>query len=279
MKKVAFVLMLLVPVLFSCGKKGEKSNDHTNNDTTKAVVVIDSLAFEADTFHVIEKEKKCPNDNCSSVDLYYEKIRIPMKSVHDSINMYIDTLVWGVLAELGGEEFKYDMKKRAEAFFTSKREIEADNNESGAPWDFELRLNIFRPCNEIFTVSSSWGGYTGGAHGNYTTQTTSFFTNTGKVVTMNDLFNNMEAVNKMGLKYFKQDNQLDVNVDCSEQGWDFTDEDFQLNENFDIGTEAITWQFNSYEIGPYVAGAPSVTIPMKELAGYMRVKFTDIAIK
>lgn len=279
MKKVIAVLLLLIPLIFSCGKKSNKVEVGPKTDTSKTNIVVDSLAFEVDTFHVVEKEKKCPNGDCGSVDLYYEKIRVPMKPVHDSINRYIDTLVMMALMEMGGDEFKYDLKKRAEAFFATKREFEAEDTESGGAWDFELHLSIFRPCNEIFTVSAGWGGYTGGAHGNYSSLTSSFFTSSGKIVSMADLFNNIEAVNKIGLKYFKKDNGLDEEIDCMDQGWDFTDADFRLNENFDITTAGITWQFNSYEIGPYSAGAPSVTIPMKELSGYMKVKLTDVEIK
>ncbi len=279
MRKLISILFISVPILFSCGKKAKESDNNKNNNTTKTAVVLDSLAFEVDTFRVKETEKKCPNDDCGTVDLYYERIRKPMKPVHDSINMYIDTLVLMALREMGGDEYKYDLKKRADAFFAMKREMEADDNESGGSWDFNLNVDIFRSCNEIFTVSSGWGGYTGGAHGNYSSQTTCFFVSTGKVVTMRDIFKDLAAVNKIGVKYFKNDNGLDADIDCNDQGWDFTDEDFQLNENFDINSESITWQFDSYEIGPYAAGAPSVKIPMKELSGYMKVKFTDVEVK
>lgn len=278
MKNIIYILFASFILLFSCGKKSKDTDTVKNTDTTKTVLT-DSLSFEVDTFHVVEKEKKCPNDDCGSVDLYYERIRTCLKPVHDSVNQYIDTLVWMALSDMGGEEFKYDLNKRAESFFATKREFEADDMESGGPWDYTLNVSIFRPCNEVFSVSSGWGGYTGGAHGNYSSETACFFTSTGKRIVMADLFKDMDAVNKLGLKYFKKDNGLDEKIDCIEQGWDFSDEDFKLNENFDISTETITWQFNSYEIGPYAAGAPSVTIPLKELSDNMKVKFTEIAVK
>lgn len=264
--------------MIGCGKKNAPTNDASPKDSVKTEVKIDSLAFEVDTFSCREKEAKCPNNDCGSVDLYYERIKTCLKPVHDSVNRYVDTLVLDMLMMMGGDEYKYDLKKRALAFFGSKREFEADDMESGGGWDYEMTLSIVRPVNEVICVSSGSGGYTGGAHPNYQSGTANFFVSNGKRVQMTDLFNDIPAVNKIGLKYFKKDNQLDEKVDCMDQGWDFSDEDFALNENFDISTTAITWQFNSYEIGPYAAGAPSVTIPIKELDKYLKVKFTDVVI-
>jgi len=278
MKKTLYILPAFIFLMVSCGKKNTTNNTTNSTDTTKTTVKIDSLVFEVDTFHCVEKETKCPNGDCGNVDLYYERIKTCLKPVHDSVNMYVDTLVMDMLMLMGGDEFKYDLKKRALAFFATKREFEGDDMESGGAWDYEMNLSIVRSVNEVISVSSGSGGYTGGAHPNYESATAHFFVSNGKRVKMNDLFKDIDAVNKIGLKYFKKDNQIEEEVDCMDQGWDFSDEDFALNENFDITTESITWQFNSYEIGPYAAGAPSVTIPMNELNKYLKVKFTEVVI-
>ncbi len=279
MKKLQYILPIIVMIMIGCGKKNNTNSDNkTPGDTTKTTVKIDSLAFEVDTFHCVEKETKCPNDDCGNVDLYYERIKTCLKPVHDSVNRYVDTLVLDMMDMMGGDEYKYDLKKRAFAFFETKRGFEAEDMESGGAWDYQMSLSITRSVNEIICVSSGSGGYTGGAHPNYESFTANFFVSTGKRVRMDDIFKDMDAVNKIGLIYFKKDNQLEADIDCMEQGWDFNDKNFTLNENFDISTESITWQFNSYEIGPYAAGAPSVTIPIKEIEKYMKVKFTDVVI-
>jgi hypothetical protein len=277
MKRIPFI-MIAVLLIAGCGKKATPSTEISQKDTLPTPVKVDSIVFDVDTFHVVETEKKCPNGDCSSCDLYYEKIRTPFIPVHDSVNRYIDTLVLHALGDMGSDELKYDLKKRAQAFFASKRELEADDMGTASGWDWELHLNIYRPCTELITVNAEWGGYTGGAHPNYNMYTACFFTSNGKMVTMKDLFTDLDAVNKIGVKYFKKDNQLDPNIDCADQGWDFTDAEFKLNENFDITTASISWQYNSYEIGSYANGAPSVTIPIKELDKYLKIKFTDVVI-
>jgi hypothetical protein len=259
--------------MVSCGKKGGSASTSGSSDSTKLQnIKIDSLAFEVDTFHVIEKETKCneKEGECTICDLYYEKIRKPLMPVHDSVNRYVDSLMYRALGDMSSSSNGLDLKKRAQEFISASQDPEY--GEFGS-WDWSHSTSITRPVQEIITVSSAWGGYAGGAHGNYLTETTNFFTSNGKMVKLADLFKDMDAVNKVALVYFKKDNQLEANVDLMDQGFDFSDEDF------DITTESIYWQFNSYEIGPYSMGAPSVKVPMKELEKYLKVKFTEVVIQ
>jgi hypothetical protein len=277
MKNFLIVCAVAATVLGACGKKGGPGTKSDTTDSAKiSNIPIDSLAFEVDTFHVIEKETNCEKGECGVCDLYYEKIKTPIKPVHDSVNKYIDTLMLYALNDMSSPKWGYDLKKRAKEF------VEAGSSPEfagfGGSWDWTHHTSIFRPVEEIIAVSSGWGGYQGGAHGNYFSETVNFFTSTGKRVKLEDLFTDLAALNAIGVVYFKKDNGLDADVDCMEQGWDFTDQEFALNNNFDVSTESITWQFNSYEIGPYSSGAPSVTIPIKELSKVMKIKLTNVKI-
>ena len=233
MKKTLAIIVLGSALLFSCGKKAV-STETAKSDSTKVPAKIDSLVFEVDTFGLKIKESKCSNEDCSTCDLYYEKIRNGLKPVHDSVNTYVDALVMDMMRDMGGEELKYDLKKRADAFFKSKRDMEKDEIEPGGGWYWEMNLNIIRPCTEIITVNANYGGYMGGAHPNHYMITTCFFTSTGKMVKMTDLFTDLAAVNKIGLRYFKDDNGLDTDTDCIDQGWDFNDADFALNRLLEL---------------------------------------------
>lgn len=269
-----FVFCLLM--LMACGKKSS-GNDRPNFIDTAATARVDSsgFGFEVDTFHVVKSESGCEKNECTTVDIYYEKIKTTGKPVYDSINGYIDDFMKMALMNLGYVKGEINLEQLATDFITSSNDPELD---LGGSWYWEHSTHIFQPVNEVISVSSGFGGYTGGAHGNFTTVTTNFFVTSGKEVKLTDIFTDMNAVNKMAVTYFKRDNQLDESIDLLEHGWDVSDEDFALNENFDITTESITWQFNQYEIGPYAAGAPTVTIPIKDLKQFMKISFTDVVI-
>jgi hypothetical protein len=49
-------------------------------------------------------------------------------------------------------------------------------------------------------------------------------------------------------------------------GWDFTNaNNFKLAKNVAIERKGLVFMYNSYEIGPYAAGAPEVLITWEEL--------------
>lgn len=275
MKKYFLVILIASLAIVACGKKAKSDNNLPTNDTNKVAVKIDSIGFEVDTFHVYQKDPKCKEESCTTCDLYYEKIKSVLLPVHDSVNRYIDTFLLMAFSDISYNGAKYDLKKIADDFITSSHDPDLDPN---AVWDWTHSTTIIRPVSEVITVSSNYGGFVGGAHGMFSMTTANFWASNGKRIWMKDLFTDVSAVNKMAVKYFKKDNELDAKMDMSEQGWDYSDADFKLNENFDISLESIIWQFNSYEIGPYVNGAPSVSIPMKELEKYLKVKFTEVVV-
>ena len=276
MKKYFFLACLSAFALIACKKKAPVENTPAKDTTQVAQVKIDSLAFEVDTFHVVETEKDCGKGDCATFDSYYEKIRKPLLPVHDSVNRYVDSFMVSTMRGIGYDAGAFDLAKVGKNFI---KMATSDEYADVGTLDWSSHSTIIRPVNEIISVSSSCGGYTGGAHGNYYIEVVNFFTSNGKLVKMENLFNDTAALNKLGLKYFKKDNQIDEKTDLEEAGWFVSDQSFYLNNNFDITMDAITWQYNPYEIGPYVMGDASVTIPMKELQKYLKVKLTDVVIQ
>lgn len=277
MKKFFLCCSVFYLILVGCsGKKASPENGVQPDSTSNTSIDSLPVGFEVDTFHVVKTETGCEKNECTLVDIYYETIRSKDKPVYDSINTYINEFMKMALMNLGYVDGPIDLNKLASDFITSSNDPELD---MGGSWYWNHTTNIFQPVNEVISVSSSFGGYTGGAHGNYTVATTNFFVSTGEVVKLSDIFNDVPALNKMAVRYFKRDNQLDEDIDLMDHGWDVSDESFELNENFDISTESITWQFNQYEIGPYAAGAPTVTIPMKDLKSLLKITFSEVNIK
>lgn len=277
MKKYFYFLLSSLILLSACGKKASNTSNTETTDSTKvAPIKIDSSLFEVDTFHVVQNETKCNEGECSSCDLYYEKIRTPLLPVHDSVNQYIDTMMNHALNEMSSEKLGLDLKKRADDFINTSNDPDF---EAFSGWDYTIHSTILRPVTEIISVSSGWGGFMGGAHPNYYSETVNFFVSNGKKVQLGDLFKDIKQLNKIAEPYFRKQNELDATTSLEELGFWFKDNLFTVNENFDISDESIIWQYNSYEVGPYVIGQPSVKVPLKALEKIMKVKFTVMAIQ
>jgi Protein of unknown function (DUF3298) len=59
-------------------------------------------------------------------------------------------------------------------------------------------------------------------------------------------------------------------ADLKEAGFWFKDGRFQSNENFGLTDKALLFEYNVYEIAPYVMGPTTVEIPLAEIRDLLR---------
>ncbi|MBR5075834.1 MAG: DUF3298 domain-containing protein [Bacteroidales bacterium] len=128
-------------------------------------------------------------------------------------------------------------------------------------YDKSRRLLTYRCCSN---------DYMGGAHGMYGESYTVFDTETGAVVTEDDLFDGDWEEALGGLL---ADRALEEYADLAEEeGVDIDDIFFAgpyPNGNFSVEKDGITWHYNPYDIAPYAFGVIEVTLGWKELAPLM----------
>lgn len=113
--------------------------------------------------------------------------------------------------------------------------------------------------NIVFTTES----YTGGAHPNHTIETLVFNRETGKRLSLGDVFkpksNYLSALSRKSREQFA----------------DLADQDFVVNgttpdpehfKNFVLLPEGLKIYFNEYQVAPYVFGSQEVIIPFSQLS-------------
>lgn len=118
-----------------------------------------------------------------------------------------------------------------------------------------------------FSISSEW--YGGGAHPDFDEMSYLLDKQTGVRIKRENLFlpNKMGEFKKMsGETFFKQWQQ--EGNDISEL--EINRASFYLPENYSLSAEGITFSFARYEIGPYVIGYPSFTIPIEACKRYLQ---------
>jgi hypothetical protein len=118
-----------------------------------------------------------------------------------------------------------------------------------------------------FSISSEW--YGGGAHPDFDEMSYLLDKQTGVRIKRENLFlpNKMGEFKKMsGETFFKQWQQ--EGNDLSEL--EINRASFYLPENYSLSAEGIIFSFARYEIGPYVIGYPSFTIPIEVCKKYLQ---------
>ncbi|WP_180105467.1 MULTISPECIES: RsiV family protein [unclassified Acinetobacter] len=134
-------------------------------------------------------------------------------------------------------------------------------------------LNAEKPLATVVLNTSS---YLGGAHGSSAQQYYNFDLSTQKLVQLNDILlpNQRTKLEKLGYEVFKtwvKDAKLADNVQEYEQIWKF-----KLSENFYLSQQGLILQYAEYEIGPYVAGLPRLTIPYDQLQSILKKQYLPV---
>ncbi|MCX7743111.1 MAG: RsiV family protein [Flavobacteriales bacterium] len=118
----------------------------------------------------------------------------------------------------------------------------------------------------------------GGAHGNGGTYYYNFTVPDGRILTLKELFHDINQLNTIAEQYFrKQHMNGDLSADFDEYAFEFENNQFSLNENFKITPDGLKIQYNAYEIGPYVLGAPLVEIPWKNIQPILKKNLTVVS--
>ncbi len=154
--------------------------------------------------------------------------------------------------------------------FVAMAQREVDYLES-MPWQIEMQLSITEAKSYVTLNNSGWD-YTGGAHGNYWDFYQLFDKKTGKILNLSDFFTDIEALNKLALPYFKEQNDVPSDMTLEEYGFWFEGDDFQVTENFYFTEEAIVFHYNIYEIAPYAGGTNDLTLPFAVLGELFKGK-------
>lgn len=134
-------------------------------------------------------------------------------------------------------------------------------------------LNADQPLATVVLNSSS---YLGGAHGSSAQQYYNFDLEKKKLVLLNDILLDKQRpqLERKAYEAFKQwviASELSTNVQEYEQAWKF-----KLSENYYLGQQGLILQYAEYEIGPYVAGLPRLTIPYAELQGIVKAAYLPV---
>lgn len=139
------------------------------------------------------------------------------------------------------------------------KSVNIDTPEEG--FNAEISYEVETNQNNVICISTSstWYGF-GAAHPDYGVTYTNFDLRNGNIIQLEELLNPgfEKEINRIAEANFIKEN--------GSEGWDFEPGNFALNRNFAIHPGGLLFTFNPYEIGTYVAGAPSVFVSYKSIA-------------
>ncbi len=173
----------------------------------------------------------------------------------------------------GAESLNSEIAGKAE---TSAEEVRNAARDLQGRQGFSASLNSnyqYFHNKDLASIWISWDNYTGGAHGNYWIDSYTLNTDTGKIYTFPELFQEGSG----GLEYVT--NRIMEDLSDPEKGYFDTAAEtvtgYEGKYPFLINGDNVVVYFQLYEIMPYVAGMPSFSFTSDELKTFLKPEIFD----
>ncbi|MHA3050916.1 DUF3298 and DUF4163 domain-containing protein [Acinetobacter sp. ANC 4640] len=176
-----------------------------------------------------------------------------------------------VASEPQTTDLHQQVQQYAKAFLALDQELKKIN--ANPQISFHVQPKILRKQDNLVTVQLNSDSFLGGAHGAAAQQYLTFDLKHKQQLYLNDILlpDHRNALLKQLHQQFAQwveTQKLADNVKDYEDAWPF-----KLSNNFYLSSQGLVLQYAEYEIGPYVVGMPSFTIPYAQLKGILKPEY------
>lgn len=227
------------------------------------------LAFETQTF--TKKSTVLCTDNCPEITVNIP-VAIGKTSVSDSINKK----VFSVLKEIiyfGEKPYTAtDHEGLLTAFIGSYEKLKREFPKDDFTWEAQIEGAIKYQSDSILNITIDHYTYTGGAHGYQGSSSLLFDPKTGKSITKEHLFKDLNTFKAFAEEKFRLQYKIPKNHAINTTTFMFEEDQFQLPMNVFYTDKGLLLYYNRYEIASYADGPQELLIPYEELKSYLILK-------
>ncbi|HRH35768.1 MAG TPA: DUF3298 domain-containing protein [Catalimonadaceae bacterium] len=252
-----FLVGWALVLCFSCRENSQHESSNRQ---------ADSLGYEMVT--LTREHRNCIADsmNCTRILLSFPKFNLPKGDLADSLAFWQNQAIGNPDAKISDPNLVMDFFMRL-----YEERIKEDPGYS-IPWNLDKRLSVVGQNKRWISLEMSYYGYEGGAHDNGNVQYINLEKSSGRRLFLSDFFDStsLPKLTQLGEKYFCEVREIRPEQSLDEAGFSFENNRFFLPENFYFNPSGLTFSFNAYEVGPYVMGETTFTIPANKLVMLMR---------
>ncbi|MCS7075958.1 MAG: RsiV family protein [Bacteroidia bacterium] len=123
---------------------------------------------------------------------------------------------------------------------------------------------------KVVSINNSEYTFDCGAHGNGYTEVQHFHLETGRPISLNDIFKNQKGLKDEVEKQFCADNKLEKNLDAYiSAGYEGFADGFILAKNYFFDDNGISFFYNAYEVGPYTLPPFAVKVKYDKIKPFL----------
>lgn len=261
------LIYLFVITLFFSFCKNKKNNTSTTPPTTVKVPTVTALDFVLDSLDLKSKLCENPNDEkCAEVKINYFLATEGEEEVRNKINNKIQTILSGMFFEETADDSPgKDYVRAAMTFISDYETYVADEKNYIARHSNLTDSKILHESPELICMSFSNWSYAGGMHGNYSTRLVNFDKKTGEEITADKILKDKNQLSPLLEKKVRKHYKIEDNSSLKDFGLYYEGEQFPVNDNVGILKDSIVFEYNPYEVGPYVLGGMTLTIAKSDI--------------
>jgi hypothetical protein len=263
MSKISLSVIILF-VFFIAGCQ-ENTKDNTEQ--------INDLEFEV--FDHTWYASFCADDttSCAKISAVYPMVSGAPAGIGKTINDSILKFVKSSISTFEQEESNADIPvaKLVVEFFNEYEGFVSDFPDFEMPWAIEIKGKVLYNSGSIVSLELENYSFTGGAHPNYETSLLSFDLIEKKTLSIEDIISDKEKLKAIAEDKFRYARNLSKEESLENAGFLFGDS-FTLPANYALTENGLYLFYNPYEVGAYVLGYTSFTIPYKEIKPILKIK-------
>ena len=292
-KSFLFLLASLLSITVIAGCKGEKASaaEKVKDSVASSSVVSDSVVVEKDVPLVVDSIGKSYNTEKGEVTLVYSFPVSGPQPLVDSLRAYLSSeLVWigDSYSDEGVESKPYSnfadgkgmINYYAKNAYKSISKILDEIDDSDVAWKPEISKFVMKEneTDHYVTYYSSFYTYSGGAHGMVSAYGTTFDKKTGvmlrNVLSPKDV-KALQPILRAGVEsyfrgWYKKENDVESHVKEDMDGLSLENGIIPLPRNgVYLSPEGVVFIYGFYEIGAYVIGMPTFTVPYKKIGKFL----------
>lgn len=227
------------------------------------------LVFEEQSF---QRKTALPcAANCPEI-----KVKIPVANgvpiVADSINKKVFSVLKQIIYFGEKPYTSKDYNGLLKSFIDSYEQLQKEFPKDKFGWEGDIKGSVTYQSENILNIQIDHYTYTGGAHGYHGLRSLLFNTETGKSISVNQLFKDRDLFKAFAEKKFREKYKIPANKEINSSGLMFENEKFQLPQNIFFTDSGILLYYNSYEIASYADGAREMLLPYNEVNDFLKVK-------
>jgi hypothetical protein len=208
--------------------------------------------------------------NCAKVSLSLPIVKDNNEALKTAVSNWAQDFAIGMLdpsTELDKvPENGNALEAAVQSFMTMYKEMLEEMPDSPVNYTVEITDTVLLNDGKHLTLYLDAYTFAGGAHPNPSAAVATFEVQTGKKLTVQDMVTDLEALQSMAEKKYRE-----VKAEAFNDGFDFTpDWPFKLADNIGLTKEGIYFCYVPYEVAAYAIGFAEFTLSFEELKDILK---------